>query len=227
MELSKFCPRCGRETDRLYGDEKKLCADCYPDKNDLLEVPQSVEIEVCTVCGRMKKRTDWLENYTIEEQLGEKFSEFSKSDVEMELQYWEDEEGNTRVRVHAQKGDIQDQYDTDIDFKQRQCPSCSKFEGGFYKVKMQLRGEQDLKSISDQIMDKAAEITNENRKDFLSNIDKTDHGYDIYLSTEAMAKKILEMLRARYGPDIKRSYELIGEEDGQEVYRNVISVRMD
>lgn len=227
MELSKFCPRCGRETDRLYGDEKKLCARCFPDKNDLLEIPDSVEIEVCTVCGRMKKRNDWLENYTIEEQLGEKFAEFSEPEVDMELQYWEDEEGNTMVRVHAQKGEIRDHYDTRIEFDQNQCPSCSRFEGGFYKVKMQLRGDQNLKPISDQIVDRAAEITNENRKDFLSNIEKIDHGYDIYLSTEDMAKKILDMLRSRYDPDIKRSYELIGEDDGQEVYRNVISVRFE
>lgn len=226
MELSKFCPRCGRETDRLYGDKQKLCADCYPEKNDLLEIPEVVEIEVCSVCGRMKQRTDWLEKYTIEEQLGEKFAEFSDPDVDMELQYWEDDEG-TKVRVHASKDDIQDHYDTRVKFDQQQCPSCSRFEGGFYKVKIQLRGEQDLKPVSNQIIDMAAELTNENRKDFLSNIEKTDHGYNIYLSTEAMAKKILDMLRSRYGPEIKRSYELIGEQDGQEVYRNVISVRFN
>ncbi|MFB6216842.1 MAG: NMD3-related protein, partial [Candidatus Aenigmatarchaeota archaeon] len=50
MELSKFCPRCGKETENLYGEGKKLCPDCYPDKNDLLDIPDKVEIEVCPVC---------------------------------------------------------------------------------------------------------------------------------------------------------------------------------
>ncbi|MFB6147371.1 MAG: NMD3-related protein, partial [Candidatus Nanohaloarchaea archaeon] len=77
MELSKFCPRCGEEVDELYGEEKKLCADCYPEKNDLLEVPEVVEITVCSVCGRMRKKGEWLEEYTLQEQLAARFEEFS------------------------------------------------------------------------------------------------------------------------------------------------------
>ena len=42
-----------------------------------------------------------------------------------------------------------------------------------------------------------------------------------------MNKKILGMLRDRFDPEIKRSYELVGEENGEEVYRNVVSVRIE
>lgn len=225
MELSKFCPRCGKETEELYGDEKKLCADCYPDKNDLLEIPDKVEIKVCPVCGRMKHKGEWLERYAVEEQIAEKFSEFSEEDVEIELQFWEEDE-QTFVRVHAFRGEISDFYDTRVEFTKDQCPTCSRFEGGFYKVKIQLRGE-NLEPVSNAIVDRAAELTNENRGDFLSNVEKNDYGYNFYLSTEPMNKKILSMLRDRYNPDIERSYELIGEENGEEVYRNVVSVRLE
>jgi NMD protein affecting ribosome stability and mRNA decay len=34
------------------------------------------------------------------------------------------------------------------------------------------------------------------------------------------------MLRQNYSPDIERSYELVGEDDGQRIYRNVVSVRI-
>jgi nonsense-mediated mRNA decay protein 3 len=224
MELSKFCPRCGKETDKLYGDEKKLCADCYPDKNTLLEIPDVVEIEICSVCGRMKKKGDWIEEYSMQDQMAAKFAEFSKEDQEMELQYWEENEKRL-VIVHAIKGEIRDHYDTELRFKQEQCETCSKFSGGFYKVKMQVRGEGDLEPISNQIVDKAAELTNENRKEFLSNIERNEHGFNVFLSTDDMAKKILNELKGSYDPDVKRSYELMGEEDGQEVYRNVIAVR--
>lgn len=227
MEFTKFCPMCGRETDELYGDEKKLCAECYPEKNDLLDVPDKVEITVCGVCGRMRKSGEWIEAYSMQEQLAEKFSEFSEPDVEMELQFWEDEEGDIQVRVHAFKGEMEDSYDTEVEFQEDQCQDCAKFQGGFYKVKMQLRGDKPLEPVSNDIVDEAAEATNETRKDFLSNIEDNDHGYDFFLSTERMAKKILTMLRDEYEPEIKRSYELIGEEQGEEVYRNVISVRVD
>ncbi|MFB6241994.1 MAG: 60S ribosomal export protein NMD3 [Candidatus Nanosalina sp.] len=227
MEFTKFCPFCGKETDELYGEEKKLCAECYPEKNDLLEIPDKVEITVCGVCGRMRKSGEWIEAYSMQEQLAEKFSEFAEPEVEMELQFWEDDEGDIQVRVHAFKGEMEDSYDTEVEFQDDHCQDCAKFQGGFYKVKMQLRGDKPLEPVSNDIVDEAAEATNETRKDFLSNIDDNDHGYDFFLSTERMAKKILKMLRDEYEPEIKRSYELIGEEQGEEVYRNVISVRVD
>lgn len=225
MELEKFCPRCGREVEELYGEKKKLCSDCYPDKHDLLEVPRKVEITVCPTCGRMKKRGEWLEQYTIQEQLGERFAEFAEEGVEMQLQYWE-EDDDTFVRVHASRGEIRDSYDARVVFHSRECQTCSKFSGGFYKVKMQLRGDTDLEPVSNVVVDKAAEITNEDRSKFLSNIEKNDHGFDVFLSSEDMAKQILSVLKTRYDPEVKRSYELVGEQDGQEVYRNVISVRV-
>jgi len=225
MKLSKFCPRCGRETDELYGGEKKLCPDCYPDKNDLLEIPEVVEINVCSTCGRMRKKGEWIEEYTLEEQLGVKFQDFAEEDVQMELQYWE-EDNKMFVRVHAFQDEMKGEYDTELRVKKHQCENCSRFHGGFYKVKMQLRGEKNLERVSNRMADKAAEITNEDRGSFLSNIEKNDNGFDFYLSTEKIAGEILSMLKAQYNPDVKRSYELITERDGQKVYRNVISVRL-
>lgn len=225
MEFTKFCPRCGKETDELYGGEKKLCADCYPDKNDLLDIPDEVEITVCSVCGRMRYRGEWIEEYTMQEQLGAKFADFAEDDVEMQLQFWEDE--GVKVRVHAQKGPIKDSYDTEVIFEKDQCKDCARFQGGFFKVKLQLRGERPLEEISNEMVDVAAEATNDSRKDFLSNIDEVHGGYDFFLSTERITKKILTMLRDKYDPDIERSYELIGEQGGEEVYRNVVSVRFD
>jgi nonsense-mediated mRNA decay protein 3 len=226
MELSKFCPRCGEETDELFGEEKKLCSNCYPDKNNLLEIPDVVEIDICSTCGRMRKSGEWIEEYTLEEQLGARFKDFAEEDVEMELQYWE-EDDKMFVRVHAFKGEMKDEYDTELRIKKHQCENCSRFHGGFYKVKMQLRGDEDLERISNSMADKAAEVTNEDRGSFLSNIEKNSHGFDFYLSTEKIAGEILSMLKAQHDPDVKRSYELITEEDGQKMYRNVISVRLD
>ena len=226
MEFSKFCPMCGSEAETLYGGEKKLCAGCYPKKNELLDIPSKVSITVCGVCGRMHKSGQWVEEYSVQDQLGAKFAGFSEDGVDMEIQFWE-ENDQMRVRVHAFKGEIKAEYDTQVDFEENQCQDCSKFQGGFYKVKIQLRGDVDLEPVSNKIADKAAEATNETRKDFLSNIDVNDHGYDFYLSTERINKKILTMLREHYSPEIERSYELLGEEGGQEVYRNVVSVRID
>lgn len=226
MQLSKFCPKCGKETDQLYGNEKELCADCYTENHDLLNIPDVVELPVCSTCGRMRKSGDWIEEYTLQEQLGALFEQFSEEDIEMELQYWE-EEDRIFVRVHAEKGDMKDYYDTELKINKEQCQTCSQFHGGFFKVKMQLRGEDlDLGKIADKIADKAAEVTNEGRKHFLANIEQVGNGFDFYFSTEKIAGEVLNMIKTTRDPEVKRSYELIGEDDGQEVYRNIISVRL-
>lgn len=226
MELSKFCPRCGKETNELYGNKKKLCAECYGKEFDLIELPTTVEITVCSVCGRMRKRGEWIEEYTLQDQLAAKFSEFSEEDVDMELQYWEEDE-RMFVRAHTFKGEIESYQDTEIKIHNETCKTCSQFEGGFFKVKMQLRGEADLDRISQELAEKAAEVTNEDRKDFMSNLSRADNGYDFFLSTEKIAGKLIDHLKARHDPEIKRSYELISQSDGQKVYRNVISVRIE
>lgn len=227
MNLSKFCPRCGKETDKLYGEKKQLCSECYPEKNSLLEIPDELEIKICSVCGRMQHHGEWVEEYTIQEQLGLAFSDYAEDDIRMELQFWEDEdEEYISVRVHSFKDDLHDESDTKVEFEEVQCSECARFNGGFFKAKIQLRGS-DLEKVSNAIVDKAAELTNENRKDFLSNVDQVDGGYDYFLSTEPMNKKILSMLRDRFDPKIERSYELIGEKNGEEVYRNVVSVRVE
>ncbi|MFP4230199.1 MAG: NMD3-related protein [Candidatus Nanohaloarchaea archaeon] len=223
MELSKFCPRCGREVEKLYGEKKKYCSECYTDVHSLADIPSKVEITRCSVCGRMRHRGEWIEAYSIEDQLGEKFSEFAEG-LDMELQFWEEEE-EFFVRAHLQDREMQDFEDVRVEWSEEQCGDCARFEGGFYKAKIQLRGE-DLERVSDDIVDKAAELTNRNRSDFLSNVDPVDGGYDFYLSTEKMNRKILSMLRDRFDPEIERSYELVSEEDGQKVYRNVVSVRI-
>lgn len=226
MQLSKFCPKCGKETDELYGNEKELCAECYTENHDLLDIPDVVELHVCSTCGRMRKSGNWIEEYTLQEQLGALFEQFAEEGVDMELQYWEENE-RMFVRVHAEKGDMRDYYDTELKIKKDQCKTCSQFHGGFFKVKMQLRGEDvDLGKVSNRIADKAAEVTNDGRKHFLANIEQEANGYDFYFSTEKIAGEVLNMLKNTHDPEVKRSYELIGEDDGQEVYRNIISVRL-
>ena len=225
MELTKFCPKCGRETEELYGNERELCADCYSENYDLLDIPDTVELHVCSTCGRMRKSGNWIEEYTLQDQMAALFEQFAEEGVEMELQYWE-EDDRMFVRVHATKGDIEDYYDTELKIESDQCKTCSQFHGGFFKVKMQLRRDEDLSKVADRIADKAAEVTNDGRKHFLANIEKENNGYDFYFSTEKIAGEVLNMLKASYDAEVKRSYELIGEEDGQEVYRNVISVRL-
>lgn len=226
MNLSKFCPKCGKETDELYGNEKELCADCYTENHDLLDIPDVVELYVCSTCGRMRKSGNWIEEYTLQDQMGALFQNFSKEGVMMELQYWE-EDDRMFVRVHAEKGDMSDHYDTELKIKKNQCKTCSQFHGGFFKVKMQLRGDEvNLSRVADSIADKAAEVTNDGRKHFLANIEQEGDGFDFYFSTEKIAGEVLKMLKNTHDPEVKRSYELIGEDDGQEVYRNIISVRL-
>ena len=221
MELSKFCPRCGKEAE-LYGDEKKLCSECYTDVHDLADLPDKKVLTVCPVCGRMKKSGEYVEAYSVQDQLLEAFSDLPEG-VEAELQFWE-EDDTLKVRVHLFKGEMEDFKDVEVEYEEEKCEPCERFDKGFYRAKIQLRGDVD--EASRFVVDRAAELSNEDRDNFLANVVERDGGFDYLVSTQEMLRKILKGLRERFDPEVEMSYEQIGMKDGQEMHRAVASVRV-
>lgn len=224
MDLAKFCPRCGERTQELMGEKKKVCGSCYTDERTIAEIPGAVEITVCSVCGRMKQNGNWEEIFEKRDRIAEKLSEYNKPDITMNVQYWE-EDGETYAKVQCQKETASETHECKIEVDKTQCKNCSKFRSGYYKAKIQVRG-QNINEAVESAAAEAAKATNENREDFLSNIERTDHGTDLFVSTDSLARRLVDKIESNHETEKERSYELVGEEDGQKIYKNVISVRL-
>ncbi|MDY6769324.1 MAG: 60S ribosomal export protein NMD3 [Candidatus Nanohaloarchaea archaeon] len=220
------CPKCGAETEG-YGP-RNLCRDCFLEEEDLIKVPDEITVERCSHCRRVRRGMDWVEVESEQEMISLVLEDELATENVTAVSFTE--EGNTyHLRLMLEKNvegeTFQQEVETDLVVEEVQCPPCSRFEGGYYEYTIQFRGEH-LEEVLELVMDRAAEVTERHREDFVSNVEEADGGYDVYVSSRDMAEALLKVVRERYDMEEKRSRELVGEEDGEKVYRSVVSARV-
>lgn len=240
------CPNCGKDTEG-YGP-RNLCRDCFLQEEQLLEVPEEIEVERCQHCGRIRQGMDWVEvggearssagaseSTNAERSVRgdrEIISEVLEDEIDTDkisaVSFEEKSNGYSlrlMVEDEVEKEDLQQEVETFLEVEKVQCPTCARFEGGYYEYVIQLRGEQVDEAL-DKMMERAVEVTGDERENFVSDVERRDGGYDLYASNRETAEELLKVLREGYDMEEKRSKELVGREDGQEVYRSVVSARL-
>lgn len=228
--MEAFCPRCGVET-RGYGP-RNLCRDCYTEEHDLVELPDRIEVERCPRCGSVRVGMEWVETADDEAFILTVLEDaLDDHDVVEALRFRRDEEDEGLFHVimlierEVDGETMQQEVTTTVVVERTQCPPCAKFHGGHYTYTIQLRGE-DVDEALERMLDRAATVTEEDRDDFVANMEEVHGGYDIFCSTRHMAEELLSVAKAHYDVTEQRSRELVGEEDGQRVYRTTISARI-
>jgi len=223
VRLSKFCPLCGEEVNRLYGDEKKMCGQCFLERNRLLDIPDEASIEICTECGQMKEGGKWHERFTDKDRIELFFSQFDDEDADIEYSM-EKRKKNHKVDYTVNKKGLEDSDTVLIELTEVICRNCKGFEGAFTKSKIQVRGE-NIEEISGLIDKRAQNLEEKNHDDFLVNKSDVEGGLDYILSTEHMSQHIINVVTKRFDLEVSRSYQLIGKRDGKDVYRNTVLLR--
>lgn len=226
--METFCPKCGKSTDGF--GQRGLCRQCYLEERDLLDVPEEITVERCEHCGAVKLGMDWVQVDDEKDLVYRVLDhEIEGEDVEA-VGFREVDEGfavRLMVTSEVDGKEMRQELTTRIAFEEGQCDVCAKFHGGYYEYKIQLRGEADLDEALGTVMERAATVTEHDRENFVSNVEELDGGYDLYASSREMAEELLKVLREQYDLTEKRSKELIGEEEGQRVYRSVVSARIE
>lgn len=226
--MEAFCPRCGRETSGL--GPRGLCPDCYLEEHDLLEVPDRIAATLCKHCGAVKPGPAWEDAADDRERIYHVLDHHLDGEDVVAVSFTEDEDSEaydvTIMVEQAVDGVVlQDEVETRIELEVDQCEICAKFHGGYYRYQLQIRGDVP-EDVLEPLMDRAAAITDRNREHFLSDVQEVDDGYDLFISTRHMAEELVKVLEDRYTVEKQRSKELIGEEEGERVYRTVISARI-
>lgn len=226
--MEAFCPRCGRETSGI--GSRGLCPDCYLEENDLLDVPATLEATLCKHCGAVKAGPEWEDAADDRERIYHVLNHHLDGEDVVAVSFTEDEDTDAYAVNILVENDVdgvvlQDEITTRIELDVDQCAICAKFHGGYYRYQLQIRGDVP-EDVLEPLMDRAAAITDKNREHFLSDVQETDDGYDLFISTRHMAEELVQVLEDRYTVEKQRSKELIGEEEGERVYRTVISARI-
>ena len=254
MSRSAFCPRCGdpiEDGDRpeLPGapaaHETGLCDACYFEDFELVSAPEKLTIRVCAGCGAVHRGRRWVDvgaaDYTdvaidaVSESLG---VHLDAEDVAWQVEP-EQVDGNT-IRMHCfftgiVRGEpVEEHVIVPTTIAKQTCTRCGRIAGDYYASVVQLRARdrtptneerEAVKEISHTVVEEM-EATGD-REAFVTEINDTEDGVDVKVSTTNIGKKISQRLVNRFGGAFESSETLVTEdEDGNEVYRVTYAVRL-
>lgn len=252
-ERREFCPECGdpvppRE-EPLPGaprDEARLlCDDCYFASFDLVDAPDRVEVRVCSRCGAVHRGNRWVdlgaEDYTdvaVEEVTQALGVHLDAREVTWGVEPEQVDE--TTIRMHCQFAGIvrgsgvEAEATVPVKIARQTCSRCGRIAGGSYAATVQVRAH-DRRPASEE-RDRAVEIAREvvaeredagDRDAFLTEVDRTDDGPNMKLSTNKLGGRIADRIIQTLGGSVSESATLVTEDaDGNEVYRVTYSVRL-
>lgn len=210
----KFCFLCGKKTEKL---SKGYCEECYNKKFQLIKVPEEIVVNVCSKCRKIKEKNSW-KDIEIDKILRDKIKILGKN-VRIRI------EKNDIMKVHA-KGFLEgskvikeEVHEVEIKFRKETCTDCSRKFGRYYESVVQVRGnltDEDVNLIDDIVLSKNG----------FYRIEDVKGGYNFLLSSRALSRQIAELLKRRYKTEIKKSFELVTKQEGIDIYRNIILVRI-
>ena len=221
MATRKFCFVCGKATEKLI---EGYCEECRGEKEPLIVMPKKFELIVCSKCGRVKHNNRWQDT-SVEEVLNKKTKtngRITKFDVVQEGKFYYAHvkgypKGSSKLREEKER--------IPVHINKIVCPKCNMRWGGYYEAIVQIRGDYDSKVIK-MVEEIVARSDGKDEKAFISKVEKVRGGVDYYLGSKKIASRIADELKKEFGAEIKKSYELVTQKEGKDVYRNIFSVRI-
>jgi nonsense-mediated mRNA decay protein 3 len=90
---------------------------------------------------------------------------------------------------------------------------------GYYAAILQVRGEKKipadkLAKIERALMSNADKMMKDDRKIFISKVEKKPEGLDFYLSSTSLARNMAEILKSNFQAKVVETAKLIGQDRG-------------
>jgi NMD protein affecting ribosome stability and mRNA decay len=130
------------------------------------------------------------------------------------------------VKVHAsgkideaQSKPMVDDAQVIVVVKPTTCAVCNLMRAGYYEAILQVRGEKKipadkLAKIERALMSNADKMMKDDRKIFISKVDKKPEGLDFYLSSLSLARNMAEVLKNNFKAKVVETAKLIGQDRG-------------
>ncbi len=245
MRLRKFCAKCGKA---ITNDSNKtinfLCNDCTSRIIPKYTIPEKLTLRNCINCGAYSLKSKDQEYSWQYKSSAIDVSEFLKKILKENIFLKFDKKFNVKSEFSFENPDLFERIDIKtnviiksenkpevqeeilIKLREISCPYCARRRGGRFDAIVQIRiqHQRDKKKLEEILADCLKIEEKENFKrlsNFISNIDHVTNGFDLKVSTNAMARVFIARLRKKYHFEIKLSKKLIGvdSEKGSDLYR--------
>jgi len=218
----KFCPKCGREAEKLF---EGMCTDCYLSKKTTINLPAGISVKACKYCGR----------YFREGKVGGRIAEVIEKDVRdmfeskkrnVKSLVYKIKDGKVHVSVKFDFGGVQksEEHALDIIEDSFVCQYCSMAETHYYNSIVQIRAPaakmekimQDVRSVMSRL--KADRLA------FISQIKPMKYGVDLYIGSKGAATKIAKHMKRRFKAELRCTKKVSGKIKGKTISKDTILI---
>lgn len=236
-----FCPECGATDKQMVGD---ICIDCFLKNYQMINIPEKIEVHICSHCNSKLEEGKWSESNIPEEEIIYRALERNitiNDEVENEIINLEIDqikgtiaECFVEVVGEVYGTQIEETHDVSVRILKTVCPTCSKIQSGYYESVVQFRAAN--RTISQEEYETANNIVERTlNKQYKSDklaycpqIATLKEGYDYYIGSLKSGRKVANALKEEFGGVIQESSRLISEDKstGKGLYRIWISIRI-
>ncbi len=219
MQRSKFCPKCGKETEKFYDN---LCKDCFLQKIEIPDLPEKIVIRQCKICGKFygDERGE-----PVLESAVDKVLKKSLNEKEIQSATYRIDKNKIYSEITLEVSGLRKSIELDFDLVEKVtiCKFCSQKLSGYFNVILQIRGGQTEK-ILEEIKTEMERLNKKDELAFISKIEKVKNGVDIYIGSKSAAHKVVNFLKIKYKVTTKISRKQYGIKEGKKVYRDTILI---
>ncbi|MBI4392337.1 MAG: hypothetical protein HY556_00870 [Euryarchaeota archaeon] len=233
-----FCVKCGKEAELF----DALCASCFIDEQDLLKVPDHVDLEICAHCHSRKRGSRWLEpkgelNPALEGAVKDSLTLHADAKSTLRFHVKEEDPRNFLFTIRVE-GTLRGipfarSATTKGRLKYGTCTSCSRRFGGYYEAIVQLRREDNplTRPEMETLVDQASTVVERLREEgdpnaFILKSEEEHGGLNLYMGTTNAGRIVSKAIQARYKARLTESPELVGRREGRDLYRVTFGVKL-
>ncbi len=220
---TKFCPKCGKETEELYNG---LCKDCYLETLQLRKRPRKVEVKRCKVCGYYyvgSQRFSLLEE-AVEHVLSKYARQPNVKSVEHEMI------GQNKMRIiFTLEGEgLEKKVELVVPFRVKKftCMYCIMKKTGYHNALLQVIVSREFKKEVKEFVENVIRRYSSDPMAFISGVTEKHWGFEFKIGSKSVAMKVAKELKSEYGAKLKLSRKLVTKKQGRNLYRLTIAARI-
>jgi nonsense-mediated mRNA decay protein 3 len=227
-----FCVECGAEG-KVY---ESVCEECFLKKHKLVELPDTLDFEMCKECGSFLVGSKWMKvpvERAIEMVLDEAMSyekEVDSSRFTVELIPEDEMNFSIVVECDMYVYDLRTSKELQarVRLKPSQCVTCTRKKSMYYEAILQVRA--DGRDLAEEELDKITEVVHKRVEastgTFISKEERMHTGLDFYMGSNDVARNLSKELANMYSAQEQSSPKLVGMKDGHDLYRVTYLVRL-
>ena len=158
-----FCVECGSTEKKMIGN---ICIDCFLKDFQMIEIPERIEVQICSHCNSKLEEGKWSEENIPEEEIIYRAlerniqiaDEVSNEIINLEIDSMKGTIASCYVEVVGEVygEQLEETHDSEVKILKTVCPTCSKLQAGYYESVIQFRA--DSREIKKEEYAKADEV---------------------------------------------------------------------